>query len=526
MASLVETLVGLLIVVVALVSLAQRLGQPYPIVLVLGGFGLAFIPGLPRLVLDPDLVLLLFLPPLVFSTAWLTSWRDFRAQLRSISLLAIGLVIATTLLIGIAGHLLGLSWAAAFLLGAIVSPTDTVAAAALSERLRLPRRIVTVVEGESMVNDATGLIVYRFAIAAALSGAFSLAPAVGQFLLSSVLGILLGLVVGVLGVWLFRRIQSPATGITLSFLLPYAAYLPASSMQASGVLAVVTAGIFIGQREATLLSPESRLQANGVWEFVVFLLNSILFILLGFQVHTILALSPRATIMQLIGEGMLLGLLVMLIRMAWVFPGSWLAWRLGVWSRQPRVERPDLRQVVVVGWLGMRGVVSLAAALALPVGLVAREPVIFLTFEVVLVTLLVEGLGLPFVVNRLGITDDGDHGQQHQRASRAMIQAGLDHLTTLEIDQDGPNIIAFMRKRLTKQLSLLDGQEPPMPSGVESVSKLRLDLIAVQRTAMVQLRDVGEISDEVLHEMERDLDYEEVRIRNEAHVRTGADDYG
>src|SRR5690348_585458 len=272
--------------------LAGRLGIPYPILLVLGGLALALIPGVPDVELRPDLAFLLFLPPLLYSSAWTTSWRDFRANLRPIGLLAIGLVLVTTLLVAVTAHAVipALPWAAAFTLGAIVSPTDAVAATAIAQRLGVPRRLVTVVEGESLVNDATGLVAYRFAVVAVVTGAFSLGAALAQFVLVSLGGVLIGLVAGWLATWLNRRIEDTAVAIALSFLMPFAAYLPAEAVGASGVLAAVTAGLYAGRRSVASLSPSTRLQAFAVWEMLVFLLNGLIFILIGLQLRTVVGL--------------------------------------------------------------------------------------------------------------------------------------------------------------------------------------------------------------------------------------------
>src|ERR1051326_2814617 len=285
-----EILVLLLASVAALPFLAQRLTIPYPILLVLGGLAIGFIPGLPSVRLSPGLVLLIFLPPLLFAQAWMTPWREFWKYRRPIFLLAVGLVLFTTTAVALAAHaLMGLPLAAGFLLGAIVSPPDAVAASAIAERFRLPRRIVTILEGESLVNDATGLVAYKFALAAVLTGAFSFAQASLQFLFVALGGIALGWGVGWGSARLFERIKDESVLITLSLLVPYVGYLTAERFEVSGVLAAVTSGLYLGRRAPQMLNASTRLQAGGFWGMLVFLLNSVVFLLIGLQLPAIWA---------------------------------------------------------------------------------------------------------------------------------------------------------------------------------------------------------------------------------------------
>src|SRR5882762_5259733 len=290
MMDIIEVVFGLLAAVAGLALLARKLSIPYPILLVLGGVLLGLIPGLPRVRLNPELVFLFFLPPLLYPAALFMPWRDFRANLRLISLLAIGLVLFTTVTVGFLAHyfIQDLPLAAGFVLGAIVSPPDAIAASAIAERLRVPRRIVTILEGESLVNDATALVAFRFAVAAVLTGSFSLAHASGQFFIVAIGGVLIGLVVGVSTAWMQKRIDDPPIEITLSLLTPFAAYLPAEQLGVSGVLAVVTAGLHHGWRIPEITTSRSRLQAGPVWEMVEFLLNGFIFLLIGLQLPEVL----------------------------------------------------------------------------------------------------------------------------------------------------------------------------------------------------------------------------------------------
>ena len=289
MSATISLLFGLLVAIVILATLATRLRIPYAILLVLGGLLLGFVPGLPTITINPELVLVLFLPPLIYSSAWLTSWREFRANLRPILQLSLGLVLVTTIVIAVVAHTIaGLSWPVAFVLGAVVSPTDAVAASATAQQLGLPRRIVTVIEGESMVNDATGLVIYRFAVAALVMGSFSLWQASLQFVIVSLGGLLIGLVIGWPVAWLHRHLDDAPIEITITLLTPYAAYLLANALQVSGVLAVLSAGLYLSRQSSRFFSSNTRLQANAVWNVLVFLLNGLVFLVIGLQLRGIL----------------------------------------------------------------------------------------------------------------------------------------------------------------------------------------------------------------------------------------------
>src|SRR2546421_6617002 len=323
MSTTISLLFGLLVAIVILATLATRLRIPYAILLVLGGLLLGFVPGLPTITINPELFLVLFLPPLIYSSAWLTSWREFRTNLRPILQLSIGLVLATTIIVAAVAHVIaGLSWPVAFVLGAVVSSTDAVAASATAQRLGLARRIVTVIEGESMVNDATGLVVYRFAVAAVITGSFSLWQASLQFVIVSLGGLLIGLVIGWPVAWLHRHLDDAPIEITITLLTPYAAYLLADALQVSGVLAVLTAGLYLSRQSSRFFSSNTRLQANAVWNVLVFLLNGLLFLLIGLQLRSILAAIAGHSLLTLLWQSLLISLAVIAVRLAWVFPAA------------------------------------------------------------------------------------------------------------------------------------------------------------------------------------------------------------
>ena len=323
---LVELLIGLVGAAIALAWLARHLGLPYPIALVVGGAAIGFVPGLPRLPFDPNLILVLVLPPILYQAALFTSWRDFRANLRPISLLAVGLVIATTVAVAATLKWLvpELPWAVAFAFGAIVSPPDAVAATAIMSRMNVPRRIVTLLEGESLVNDASGLVLYRFAVAAALTGAFSLVAATGQFVLVATGGIVIGTAIARLFVAIHRRVGDTLMEMMLSLMLPYLAYLAAETLHLSGVLAVVAAGLVRGRYAPEAFSPQARIAAYSLWRVVVFAVNCLVFILIGLQLPDLVAGLAGTSLGQAIGYGVLLSIVAMVVRLAWVFPGAYL----------------------------------------------------------------------------------------------------------------------------------------------------------------------------------------------------------
>ena len=534
----IEIIIGLLVAVIALATLAARLRIPYPILLVIGGSLLGFVPGLPRVELDPELVLVLFLPPLLYASAVFTSWRDFRENIKTISLLAVGLVLMTTFVVAAVVHfVVGLPWAVAFVLGAVVSPTDAIAATAIAQRLGVPRRVVTILEGESLVNDATGIVAYRIAVAAVVTGAFSVWEAGLQFVVGAAGGIAVGLLIGWVVVWARRRLaDEPSIQSTVSLLTSFVAYLAAEELPTyvwhglglpgelhlSGVLAVVVTGLYLGRRGPHILSSPTRLQGVAVAELLTFLLNGLIFILIGLQLRYVVGGLSGFTVGELIAYAVLVSLTVILVRMLWVF----LATYAPRWvSRQlrERTPLPPWRNVSVVAWTGMRGVISLAVALALPETLGSGEPfvwrdlIIFLTFCVIFATLVVQGLSLPAVIRILDLEDDhaGEKEETHGRIRVA--EAALERLEELT-DEDwvredtAERVRGLYNHSRNRFASRFDGD----PEGVEQRStdfqRLMIELLRAQRRTLVRLRDEGEIGDGAMHLIERDLDLEESRL--------------
>ena len=532
--SILILVLGLLVAVVVLAIMAPRLRIPYPVLLVLGGLLLGFVPGLPRFTLDPDVVFLLFLPPLLYASAWRTSWRDFRANLRPISLLALGLVLMTTLVVAVVAHVLipDLPWAVAFVLGAIVSPTDAVAATAIAQRLGIPQRIVTIVEGESLVNDATGLVAYRFAVAAVVAGVFSLGEASLQFVVVSVGGIALGLAAGWGLSYVHRWLDNPPLEITVTLVTPFAVYLLGEEMlHVSGVLATVTTGLYLTWRAPTFFSSGTRLQADAVWETLIFLLNGLVFILIGLQLPGILAILnttiARRSPILLVWDAALVSLTVILVRLIWVFPQAILPRLLSRRLRE-RDPYPGWRTVVLIGWTGMRGAVSLAAALALPevtaegAAFPERAFVIYLTFGVILATLVVQGLSLPLLIRRLGLHDDGASERQETQARLTAAQAALARLDELASqDEVLQESVQHLRKHyearvrsITKRFK--QAADEPGEDHAMTYQQLQREALQAERSAVIGLRNRGEINDEILRRIERELDLEEQRLAGEA----------
>ena len=512
----------LLIVVAALAILAQKVALPYPVLLVIGGLALGFVPGLPAVKLEPDMVFLFLLPPLLYPAALFTSWRDFRANLSPILLLAIGLVLLTTVLVAVVAHVLtGLPWATAFILGAIVSPTDAVAATAIANRLRLPRRVVTILDGESLVNDATALVAYRFAIAAMMSGSFSLSEASGRFFLVALGGTAIGLAVGWLASQLQRRLDDPPVQITISLLTPFAAYIPAERLHVSGILAVVTAGLFLGWRGPQFLTSRTRLNLYVFWEMMVFLLNGLVFVLIGLQLPRILHTLSGHSLKELLWHGVLISCAAIGVRIVWVFASTTLL-RLVSVSLRKTDPYPVWQNVAIVAWTGMRGVVSLAAALALPLTLSdgspfpGRDYILFITFCVILATLVLQGLSLPALIRRLGVVDDGLANVEERTARLKANEAALAYLA--ELDSRFPtDIVERLRAEYDdriRQLEVCAGTSADCPDGsiAPSYERLQQEALDMERRTIIQLRDEYVINDEVLRRIQSDLDHAEARL--------------
>jgi Na+/H+ antiporter len=518
-------LAGLLAAAAALLATAQLVRIPYPILLVLGGLGLGFVPGMPRIELAPDLVLVAVLPPLLYGTAFFTSLRELRANVRPISLLAVGLVLTTMVAVAVVAHVSipGLNWPSAFVLGAIVSPTDPTAASAIAQRLGLPRRLIALIEGESLVNDGTALVAYRFAVAAVVTGSFSIAGASGRFALNVVGGIAVGLAVGFVIRQVRRRLDNPPVEITISILSGYFAYLPAQAIGVSGILAAVTVGIYMGWHTPELTTPQTRLQGTAVWEILFFLLNALLFGLIGLQLPAIIdALSGTSTGL-LILYAVIVTAAVIATRFLWIFSATYLP-RLLFGRALERHSSPPFAEATVLTWSGMRGAVSLAAALALPLTTDAgtpfpdRELIVFLTFAVILGTLVVQGLTLPSLIGILGLEEDRQAGKEEAKARIHAAEAALTRLEELleeewVLEDTADRLRGLYNFRRERFRSRFDPDGDRMiEDRSANYQRLRHELLEAERRAVLELRRSGRIDDDVMRQVVRDLDLEDARL--------------
>jgi CPA1 family monovalent cation:H+ antiporter len=529
MTNVVDIFVGMLLVVAALALLARKLHIPYPILFVIGGLLLGLTPEIPRVQLNPELVFVFFLPPLLYPAALFTSWRDFRMNLRPISLLAVGLVLMTTVSIALLAHYgIGLPLAAGFVLGAIISPPDAIAATAIAERLRVPRRIVTILEGESLVNDASALVAYRFGVAAVVTGSFSLAHASLKFFIVGIGGILFGLLVGWIVAQFHRRVVDAPIEITVSLLTPFAAYLPAEHFGISGVLAVVSAGLYLGWKLPEITDFQTRLDSRPVWNMVEFVLNGFVFILIGLQLPDILhaASGKNLSTGQLVWDAMVISVAVIVIRILWVFPATYLP-RLLLKSTRKHDPYPSWRHVVVVAWTGMRGVVSLAAAMALPFRtqngspFPARDLIVFLSFVVILATLVLQGLSLPLLIRGLGIKDDDSLEHEEREARLAANKAALDKLKDgAERDPAKTDAMKRLRIEYEDRIRQLQATEPDhvrrhLRLFSNEYERLSRETLNEERRTILQLRNKEVINDEVLRRIQTDIDLAEARLRHD-----------
>jgi CPA1 family monovalent cation:H+ antiporter len=514
-------LLALLAAVAAMLFLVSRIRVPYAILLVLGGLALGFVPGLPSLALPPDLVLVALLPPLLYSASFFTSLRDLRENVRPISVLAVGLVGATMAGVAVVAHMWidDFGWPSAFVLGAVVSPTDALAATSIARRLGAPRRVVTILEGESLINDGTALVFYKVAVAAAVSGTFSLAEASGRLVLNCVGGVLVGLGVGFVVREVRSRMPAAPASIAMAFLTGYFAYLPADALGVSGVLAVVTAGIFMGWHTPLLTTVETRLQGAAFWEILTFLLNSLLFLLVGLQLPRVLDVLERRSALVLVRDALIVAATVIAIRIVWSFAFTFVIRRF---SR--RSEPLPWRGVSTVSWGGLRGGVSLAAALAIPLTTSAGDPfpqrdlIVFLVFGVILVTLVGQGLTLPLLIRALRLEDDGVGDREEAKARIKAAEAALRRLDELEQEdwaredtvERMRGYYGFRRDRFRARFD--DEDDGGIEERSADYQRLRRELLEAERRAIVGLRNQGYINDDVMHRVERDLDLEDSRL--------------
>ena len=513
----------LLAVVTALAEIADQVKIPYPVLLVLAGIGIGLIPNLPSVEMSPEVVFLIFLPPALYSAAWTTSWPDFKANSRAISLLAVGCVLFTTLAIAVVAHyaIPGFGWAESFVLGAIISPPDAVAAGAAMKGLSVPKRLITILEGESLVNDATGLIAMRYAIAATATGTFIFWLASINFFYVAGVGIIIGLIIGQLFFWIHRITpDNPTTDTTLTFIAPYVAYVVAEQIHVSGVLSVVACGLFLSQRSSQIFKHESRIQAYSTWDTVTFILNGVIFILIGLQLPHVLANIQEHSFSTLLWYGAIISLAAIISRIVWVFPAAyiprWLSKRI-----RTNEARPNASNVSIVAWSGMRGVVSLAAALALPLTIGEnmafpnRDLIIFLTFAVIFATLVLQGMTLPFVVKKLKVKGDEGGKLLEDQARFTIASSLIEHIEenySLGLHDEILSKIKSKYEIRIQRLSKDNSLNKLTDEQIQEFLAIQGKLINQERLFLEDLRKQGKIGDEAIRKIEYELDLEESRL--------------
>jgi monovalent cation/hydrogen antiporter len=512
-------IISLLIAVAFLSALATRIGIPYPILLVVGGLALGFVPGIPDVALEPELVLVVFLPPLLYSAAFFANLRELRADARSITLTSTVLVAITAVAVAVAAHALvdGLPWAVAFALGAIVAPTDPVAATQILRRFDVPRRLVNTIEGEALINDASALVLYRIAVAAIGGATFSLLDAGLRFVGSAAGGVAIGLVVALVIRELRSRLDDPPVEITISLLSGYAAYIPADALGVSGVVAAVTTGIAIGWWAPGIATPAVRQQGFALWSLLTFLLNAILFVLIGLQLPAILDGLSGESPGFLIVTAASISAVVILTRIAWTMVTPLIFRAI---DRRPSqvARRIGWRSRLVSAWSGMRGAVSLAAALALPASTPQRDLVVFLTFAVIFATLVLQGLTLPALIRAVHLETDDGEAREELRARLVATQAALARLEELAVEEwtrddtveRMTGLYDYRRRRLKARAGKIedDGYEDRSYAYQRTIR----EVLEAQRAAVVALRNDGTISNDVMHRIERELDLEDERL--------------
>lgn len=526
---LLVLVIGLLLAVTAVAGLARRFAMSYPIALVIFGLLCSLIPRVPRIPLPPSIVFLVILPPLLYIAAWQTSWREFKYNLVSISSLAVLLVFFTAFGVAFAAQwwLPGFDWRLGFLLGAVVSPTDAVAATSIARKVGMPQRIVDLLEGESLLNDATGLLALEFGVQMVVQGTTpSLAHGVIEFAWLTFGGVAIGVAIGFLVTWLERWVDDGPVEIALSLIIPYAAYLAADAVKASGVIAVVACGLLISRQSSRLFSPRVRLQSMAVWDALEFLLNGLVFVLIGLQLPHVLAGIHGRTKLSLLAYGLAFSAVLALLRMAWMYPAARVSWWVRTHIAGQVYQKPQANQVFVLGWTGMRGVVALAAANSLPFTLSDGRPfpqrsfIIFLTFSLILVTLVFQGLSLPWLIRILGLSKLDNSVCEEGEARHLLLQAAIAFLHDRKSSASNESEHHFYDDLLHQYEHKIteidpcgpDGSVPKERSSNLTVEGLLLDTIRREREELNLLRATGRIGDGVHRNLERELDLSESRL--------------
>ncbi len=520
----------LLLVVAAFAAVAAKLKLPSSIVLVLAGLAISFVPHVPRIALNPDLIFLLFLPPLLYASAWQTNWRELRRNMVSIAMLAIGLVAFTVL--GVAyfadRFITALDWKSGFVLGAVVATTDAIAATSIAKAIGLPQRIVDLLEGESLINDATGLLALEFGLALLLRGeAPTLAAGSLRLLWLIVGGLGAGLVVGLIVAWVERYVDDGPLEMVMSVIVPYTAYLAAEEMKASGVLAVVACGLYMSRKSADFLSPAARIQVMGAWGALDFTLNGIVFVLIGLQLPYVIS-GQQYGPWTLLLYGGLFSLILIALRLVWMYPGAWVSYWIRTRLLKQTSNRPGSKEIFVLGWTGMRGVLALAAAFSLPETLgdgrpfAQRNLIVFLTFSVILVTLVLQGLTLPPLIRALGLAGSKDGDNEELEARREVLGAALKHLEAeaesargTDLEHSFDDLLHKYRHRYEAVCDSCHGTPQDSHAAVERLHRagsIALGATQVERRELIKMREEGRIGDDVMRRLERELDLVETRM--------------
>ncbi len=511
--------------------LSNRYKFPFPIALVLSGVVISLIPGLPVVTLHPEVVFIIFLPPLLYAAAWNTSWHEFKANIRPISLAAIGLVLFTTVTVALVAKWLiaDLSWPAAFLLGAIVSPPDAVAATSVTKGLGLHPKSITILEGESLINDASGLVAYKYALAAITAGNFIFWQAGLNFILIAIAGIAVGLAVGYCMYLVHKKfVSDPVIEVTLTFLTPFASYLLAEQFHFSGVLAVVSTGLYLSYQSSVVLTHQSRIMASSVWQVIIFILNGLIFVLLGLQLRSVIKGISTYPLNTLIIYGIAVSIVVIIVRFLWFLPAA----VYGRYSKSKKTEEdkvPYLSNFIVFGWAGMRGVVSMAAALALPVLLPDgtafphRNLIIYLTFCVILFTLVILGFTLPWVIRKTGMAPYSIAAEEYQVRTNVLTETITHIEENLSLVKD--ELLHNIKSKYEVKYNRL--QKTDLPSNYFSkgqtlagnvfneFTQMQIDLIGIERKTLENYHRNGAASEEIIRKLERELDLEETRLQLE-----------
>ncbi|MEP6684330.1 MAG: Na+/H+ antiporter [Parafilimonas sp.] len=526
----VSVIIILLFAITFLGVISNKYKFPFPIILVLSGVVISLIPSLPVITLSPDVVFLIFLPPLLYAAAWNTSWHDFKAAIRPIGLASIGLVFLTTALVAITAHYIipGMTWPLSFLLGAIVSPSDAVAATSVTKGLGLSPRINAILEGESLVNDASGLIAYRYALTAIAAGNFIFWQAGLNFLWVGAAGIGIGLAIGYIIYIIHKKfICDPLIEVTLTFLTPFASYLLAEHFGVSGVLAVVSTGLFVSLRSADIFSNQSRIMAYAVWDVVVYILNSLIFILIGLQLRSVMQGIHDYSATSLIIYGLAISFVVIIVRFVWTVPSTLLPRWLSKRIREKEIFDP--RNMVVFGWAGMRGVVSMAAALALPMTMKDgtefphRNLIIYLTFCVILSTLVLLGSTLSWIIRKIKLKPYSIVAEEYDVRTK-VVTAAINYIEenlSLSSDELLHNIkskyeVKYNRLQKTDLPANYFGKGEKLPGNIfNDFSKMQIDLLSIERKMLSQMHRKGNASEEIVRKIEKELDLEETRLQME-----------